>query len=145
MANKHIWSGRYSTDLCFRYPDRLFIFGDNLVRSGKGGQAIIRECYNSQGIATKVFPSNDSDSFFDDRDIFKEIIYSEVDAMCCVAERKNLIITLPNTGIGTGLSQLNVVAPECFKLLNDLLSEVINDNYLKVVMDTHKKVNKTLF
>jgi hypothetical protein len=144
MENKHIWSGRYTVDLCFRYPDRLFVFGDNLARVGKGGQAIIRECYNSHGIATKVLPTNEDKAFFIDSDMFKDIIYSEVDAMCCVAERKGLVITLPNTGIGTGLSKLNTVAPECFKLLNDLLSEVIGSDYCEVVKQTHMKVNKTL-
>ena len=38
-------------------PDHIFVFGDNLIRKGKGGAAILRDEPNVYGFITKKFPS----------------------------------------------------------------------------------------
>ena len=47
-------------------PDYLFIFGDNDIQKGKGGQAIIRDEPNTFGIPTKKQPNNNLNSFYYD-------------------------------------------------------------------------------
>ena len=46
----------------------LFVFGDNFIRRGKGGQAVIRSEPNAVGIATKKRPSMKEDAFLVDTD-----------------------------------------------------------------------------
>lgn len=49
-----------------KYSNYIFIFGDNDIRKGKGGQAIIRDMSNAIGIPTKKIPSNKISSFYTD-------------------------------------------------------------------------------
>lgn len=65
MSRKVIlYSGWYSPALCQRHPDKVFVFGDNLMRFGKGGQAVIRDEPNALGVSTKRKPSMGKGSFF---------------------------------------------------------------------------------
>ena len=43
MENIAITNTKYSVDLLNKYPHVIFVFGDNMIRKGKGGQAIIRD------------------------------------------------------------------------------------------------------
>jgi hypothetical protein len=45
-------------------PDFVFVFGDNLLGFGKGGQAIIRGQPNAFGVPTKRKPAMSPGSFF---------------------------------------------------------------------------------
>ena len=47
---------KYTNALLKKNRNKLFVFGDNCLRKGKAGQAIIRDQPNSAGIATKVLP-----------------------------------------------------------------------------------------
>jgi hypothetical protein len=57
-----------SPPMCRRYPEKIFIYGDNLKAFGKGGQAIIRDEPNAFGIPTKRYPSWDDWAFFSDKE-----------------------------------------------------------------------------
>lgn len=59
-----LYSGWYSPELCQAHPDKLFVFGDNLLRFGKGGQAVIRDEPNAFGVPTKRKPAMSQASFF---------------------------------------------------------------------------------
>lgn len=49
--------------------DKIFLFGDNLLEQGFGGQAAeMRGEENTVGIPTKKAPSNDPNSFFTDKE-----------------------------------------------------------------------------
>ena len=51
-------------------PNDIFIFGDNMIRKGLGGQAReMRGEPNAIGIPTKKFPSMSEASFFTDADV----------------------------------------------------------------------------
>ena len=52
-------------------PNWLFVFGDNALRYGKGGQAVIRDEPNAFGIVTKLKPSNTNDSYMTDKDSYR--------------------------------------------------------------------------
>ena len=52
-------------------PDVLYLFGDNLLRKGLGGQAKeMRGEPNTLGIVSKKYPSNDISSFYTDEDFY---------------------------------------------------------------------------
>ena len=57
----------YSVKDCLDNPHKLYIFGDNLIGVGKGGQAIIRDCPNTFGIPTKRLPHRENNAFFSDK------------------------------------------------------------------------------
>lgn len=59
-----LFSGWYSVALCRACPTLLFVFGDNMLGFGKGGQAIIRSEPNAYGVPTKRKPSMSPGSFF---------------------------------------------------------------------------------
>jgi len=85
--------------------DKLFVFGDNFLRYGRGGQAKeMRGEPNSVGIVTKRRPSNDFTSFLTDDDEDEWLIKNEED----INRLKNFkgIVVWPNRGIGTGLAKL---------------------------------------
>jgi hypothetical protein len=98
----------------------LFVFGDNDVMLGKGGQAIIRDEPNAIGIPTKKYPNNNSDSFYTD-DEYKKNIFKINNAINKIkiklATRKYEILVFPSDGLGTGLAQLNINAPKTYKYL----------------------------
>lgn len=45
-------------------PDDIFVFGDNYMRDGHGGAAILRDEPNTYGFVTKVAPSYKDSDFF---------------------------------------------------------------------------------
>jgi hypothetical protein len=62
------WKRIYREDLR-NNPDFMFLFGDNLQRTGLGGQAKeMRGEFNAIGIATKKSPSLSDDAFFTDEE-----------------------------------------------------------------------------
>jgi hypothetical protein len=64
MPQVIMFSGWYSSALCRACPDFLFVFGDNMLGFGKGGQAIIRSEPNAFGVPTKRKPSMAHGAFF---------------------------------------------------------------------------------
>jgi hypothetical protein len=48
----------YTAELLVAHPHTLFVFGDNVQRYGKGGQAMIRDEPNALGVATPPSPSS---------------------------------------------------------------------------------------
>lgn len=77
-----MFSGWYSVALCRACPTLLFVFGDNLLGFGKGGQAIIRSEPNAFGVPTKRKPSMSPGSFFRET--------SEYDLDCVLVRIKSL-------------------------------------------------------
>lgn len=45
-------------------PTHIFVFGDNLDRTGYGGAAFLRDEPNTYGFITKKHPNNKDDSFY---------------------------------------------------------------------------------
>lgn len=109
----------YTVEYLRRHPDKIFVFGDNLERKGKGGQAIIRGEPNVFGIVTKRFPSMTEDAFFCDR--LDEIVAIESDLTKLFSLSLVRDIVFPSSGIGTGLSKLKEKSPHIWKHLNERL------------------------
>lgn len=117
----------YTPQMCKDNPSLLFVYGDNLLRTGKAGQACIRDEPNTYGIATKVRPSTTSSSYFSDfnkahafrmvHDIHK------LHALLRSPHHTYTHVVFPAAGLGTGLSQLPARAPRTYELLKyELLS-----------------------
>lgn len=96
-----------------RNPSVKYLFGDNLMRCGLGGQAkAMRGEQNAIGIATKRSPGMRHDDFFYDGDYDELVHIIDLDfapAKLHVALGEVLII--PTDGLGTGLSKLPEHAP----------------------------------
>lgn len=45
-------------------PNWIFVFGDNLLRTGYGGAAALRDEPNTYGFLTKLFPDDNSGSYY---------------------------------------------------------------------------------
>jgi hypothetical protein len=119
------FNGFWTIEDVREYSDYLFIFGDNDVKKGKRGQAIIRDEPNAAGIPTKKFPTNMSTSFYSDREYEKNIIKIDKAIENILFRVKNegyKGVMLPKDGLGTGLAKLNVYAPKTLEYLNNKIS-----------------------
>ena len=113
------------------HPQYLFLFGDNLMGQGYGGQAKeMRNESNAHGIPTKIKPTMEEDAFFSD-DMFDEIskfyddIFTINQAGFNCGEYEAVVI--PSAGLGTGLAELNKRAPKIYKYLLQKIKELSED------------------
>lgn len=92
----------------------IFVFGDNLLGWGKGGQAVIRGLPNAYGVPTKKSPDMFESSFFSD---------DEYQDNCRAIRRA--VAKIPKDGrpwvthrdIGKGLAKLDRCAPLTYQYL----------------------------
>lgn len=102
-------------------PQVLFIFGDNVQRTGLRGQAAaMRGEPNAIGIATKWAPSMHISAMFKDSELEKieKILQADLAPVAqALADRR--IVVWPMDGIGTGLSQLKDNAPAVWASLEE--------------------------
>ena len=94
----------------------LYVFGDNMVKRGKGGQAIIRDEANAFGIPTKNLPNTTKESYFTDAK-YEEATQAIEKAIVKIRDDGRTII-FPRDGIGTGLAKLKEKAPRVYAYLN---------------------------
>ena len=106
---------RYTRAMLKARSDALFVFGDNMLRAGLGGQA--RECRgepNAVGIPTKHRPEMSAPAFFNDADLDDQAMKQAIDAGL-VRLASHLLaggtVVLPADGLGTGLAELPRRAP----------------------------------
>ena len=108
-------------------PDYLFVFGDNDIKKGKKGQAVIRDEPNALGIPTKKFPSFNISSFYYDsefEDNKKKIDLAINNIIKNFMKKKYTRLVIPSNGFGTGLSKLNIKAPKTFKYLESKINAI---------------------
>ncbi len=135
MNKVYVTYKEYSEEFLQAHPDIVFVFGDNLMQVGRGGQAIIRYEANAFGIPTKKKPSNYDDSFFndDDFDTAKAAIDSAIENLLQLIENKALAgVCFPSGGLGTGLAKLSERAPKVFVYLCDVLLKRFGFNNAKL-------------
>jgi hypothetical protein len=99
-------------------PNWLFVFGDNDIGVGIGGQAIIRNQVNVCGIPTKKSPSNHPSAFYTDNELEqnKQKISRAISKLVVLSRNYEYII-LPEDGLGTGLADLPRKAPLTYQFL----------------------------
>ena len=97
-------------------PQTLFVFGDNMDRSGRGGQAReMRGEPNAVGVPTKWYPGRDSKAYFSDEDlrnwkVWKAVHEAFEKMRAALKEGRDVVI--PADGLGTGLADLPTRAPK---------------------------------
>lgn len=104
---------------CESNSNAIYVFGDNLMRDGKGGQAIIRDCKNSFGVATKRFPLNSEEAYMNES--YKDAVTEDLVKLHKLYMSGKTII-FPADGLGTGLAKLDQHAPELLQYINDFIS-----------------------
>lgn len=99
-------------------PNDLFLFGDNDLRIGFGGQAKeMRGEPNACGIRTKYKPTLDDDAFWHDSTYEQNIAKINEDFERIFNHPYRIIMS--SNGIGTGLARLTQNAPRTLQYLND--------------------------
>jgi hypothetical protein len=120
-----IFKGWWTKEDCLKNKNALFVFGDNDIKRGIGGQAIIRLFRNSFGIPTKKYPNYKSISYYADREYDKqcEKIIDSIEDLIIKSEHYD-VIYFPEDGLGTGLAKLNIKSPKTFEFLNCVIKEI---------------------
>ena len=120
----------FSVEDCNNNPDKIYVFGDNLIHKGKGGQAIIRDCPNAIGIPTKRLPSMAENAFFNDKREEYAIVTFHITKLFTLKYKNNKqIFVFPKDGLGTGRAEMNIQSPKLFKYMNKLLNAYFGLNY----------------
>lgn len=104
-------------------PLALYVFGDNILRKGLGGQAKeMRHEANSVGVATKNAPGIGDQDFFSDEPAAilaqNAIIDQDMKKLFSHLKEGGVVIW-PRDGIGTGLSRMPELAPTSFNHLQN--------------------------
>ena len=122
----------YSIEECDKNPNKLYVFGDNCIRKGTAGQAVIRHCGNSIGIATKRLPSTTDDSYFSDTNVDDVDTVIDDILLLMKTSRNGLFDTIvfPKDGLGTGLAKMDKKAPKLFNTMNELISSHFKIKYI---------------
>ena len=117
-------------------PETLYVFGDNDVRKGFGGQAkAMRGEKNSVGIRTKKAPSNKESAFYKDEELAENIRKIDEDFAPLFETDKSVVI--PEDGLGTGLSQMQKYAPKTLAHIEKRIAELVSGKPMSpVVSDT---------
>lgn len=110
-----IYQKRYTRQDLRAFPNDIFVFGDNLVQEGYGGQAAAaRGEPNAFGIATKVSPSQFlNDNMFEFMGSYYHKVFRELGQHL----HDGATVVWPLDGIGTGLADLKAQAPRVNALL----------------------------
>jgi len=109
------------------HRDHIFLFGDNVVRRGLGGQAAaMRGEPNVVGIPTKKLPSDRKEAFFTDAELEqnKAAIDQAFEHLTHISIAPEQIIVIPADGLGTGRAQLESRAPLTFAYLQKRLEDL---------------------
>lgn len=106
-------------------PNTIFVFGDNMLRFGMGGQArAMRGCSNAIGVPTKWAPGMLEKDFFADSDLENVQVICRLAAS--FAEISALLmsgydVVFPTDGLGTGLSELPRRAPRMLLFIEGMV------------------------
>jgi hypothetical protein len=112
-------------------PNKIYVFGDNLQRTGTGGQAQIRNNPNAFGIVTKLKPTMNDDAFMSDNDL--DMNRQNIDSDIRKIKAQNKTVVFPKDGLGTGLAKLKEKAPKTYEYLKQRLQDEFGfDNEGKV-------------
>lgn len=103
----------YTFQMVDSQPNSIFVFGDNMQRVGRGGQAkACRPCLNTLGIVTKRSPY---EYFSDQSDEIKALLNDLTQLTQLLVEKADIV--LPLDGIGTGRAQLKERSPKIWSFL----------------------------
>ena len=113
-----IFQDRILSDDLHAHPDRLFLFGDNELRRGRGGQAAAcRGHTNAVGVATKRAPDRQDSAYWTDADYDRITAIIDHDLAAAFDHiRLGGTVVCPSAGLGTGRAELPSRAPRSLRL-----------------------------
>lgn len=82
--------------------DAVFVFGDNTIRQGYGGAAILRDHPRAYGFITKKYPDNRDESFYRPEEYQVNFLASAVELMLFIEQ--NIDKTFYISQLGGGLA-----------------------------------------
>ena len=124
-----IFQGVITRDDLRRNPSVTYLFGDNELRAGYGGQAKeMRGEPNAVGIRTKLAPNMKPDSFWIEGegwrrhspDYFISMVENDFAPIREQLGRGKIVI-IPSAGLGTGFAKLEQGAPVTFRYLQTII------------------------
>ena len=107
-------------------PEVYYVFGDNDMRIGKGGQAKeMRGEKNTRGIRVKKSPGTKTNNYYTDKEYEENIKKIDDDFMFveCMLQREKIFV-IPSNGIGTGLARLQEFAPKTLQYVKNKIKEL---------------------
>lgn len=107
-------------------PGILYVFGDNDMRKGRGGQAAqMRDEPNAVGVRTKWTPGTGHGAYFFDTD-YEQIVEMIDDDFESIIEalENDKIVVFPLDGIGTGLAYLSDNAPQVLEYIENKMENL---------------------
>lgn len=116
----------YTIQECENNPNSIYVFGDNCIRIGRGGQATIRGLRNAFGVATKISPSINKKDYFSDKNYENNCRIISDDLMKIYNSQDFDTVVFPYDGLGTGLSKLPEMAPSTYNFLCMKLFELFD-------------------
>lgn len=123
-----VFDGFWDRNTVRTNPRALFVFGDNDLGIGQGGQAVIRGLPNAIGLSTKKIPDSTPASFYTDKEYDENCIKIQ-SGLCKVMKEflkdKYLELVIPRNGLGTGLSDLPKKAPKTYRYLKKSLESMM--------------------
>lgn len=114
-----------------KHPKTLFVFGDNDMRRGKGGQAVNRDEPNAVGFRTKHKPTTNADAYYSDDNYTDNIrkMREDLDNIKRLSVNYDSLYIMP--GIGEGRALLKEKAPKTYKWMKNNLIAMNNKPTLK--------------
>lgn len=124
-------SGWYSPELCRKFPGVMFVFGDNTLGFGKGGQAIIRSEKNAFGVPTKREPTMGKNAFFEEGNMEDmAAVLQQIKALWDLLEQGKVVV-IPETtdgyiSLGRERAELPERAPSIYAAICTHVEEMQN-------------------
>lgn len=117
MAGEVKYLDWITRDMLRAEPDARFVFGDNYLRVGMGGQAgAMRGEPNAIGVATKRAPGMADGDFYSGSPADTEVVLFDLGAVIRALDDGRTVY-VPRDGLGTGLSELPTRAPALANLI----------------------------
>ena len=116
---------------CENNPTKYYIFGDNEIHQGCGGQAIIRYCKNAFGIPTKKLPSMEPEAFFSDKPQEIRKVSMRLATLINFYESEDKpTLVFPLDGIGTGRAELKEHSPKIYEIIKECFENYFGLNIM---------------
>ena len=127
-SNCGVCFANYGSEYLRQHSDIIFVFGDNLFRTGNGGQAIIRNEPNAVGLVSKRIPDHSPTAYMTGTPTDYDAVNADLSRIEELAiSGKQLVF--PAAGIGTGLARLQTTAPDLLAYIDSEISKLIHADY----------------
>jgi len=110
-----------------QHPNAIFVFGDNLYRSGHGGAAKLRDHPQSYGFITKRKPTNNDDAFYNKK-TYTCILCSEMRKLRMQIDNDNKTYYI--SALGSGLANKHHI----WKIIKPVFKELKQDYPDRIIL-----------